>query len=402
MKQYKYTAINLNKEKFTGTFIAKNEHELAKELAKQNLFLVSCSPYSGKTPSAFFTMGTGKVKMSELTTFCRQFSIMINAGISILECLESLKEQAYSAYLKSLLQMIYEDVKSGVMLSDALNKHKNVFPDFFRSMIAVGEMSGKLDLVLLSLADYYERDAAIKKKVKGALAYPLMLSAMAVGIVILMLVFIVPTFRSALSSLEVEITGVTKIVYDVSDFTLAYWTYILAALVAVAVIIFIFLKTKQGKFLFDKLKLHMPVVKNVSINLITARFARSFALLMSSGMDIADALDAVMIVIGNRDEEARFRKASEEVKHGAKMAEAFEKYRLFPQIMLQMVSVGERTASLDEVLTRTCSFFDEQVETSLTSMTSKIQPVILMVIGGIVALLFIAVYSPMLSIMGNI
>ena len=129
MKQYKYTAVNINKKKFNGTFLAEDEKDLATQLAKQGLFLVSSSEYSGKTPSAFFTTGTGKVKMSELTTFCRQFSIMINAGIPVLECLESLKDQAYTAYFKSIMMVVYEDVKSGVVLSSALNKHSGVFPD---------------------------------------------------------------------------------------------------------------------------------------------------------------------------------------------------------------------------------------------------------------------------------
>ena len=199
MEKFKYTAIDLNKQKYNGIFIAQDEKDLAVQLAKQNLYLISSERYTGKTPNAFFTLSVGTaVKLPELTAFCRQYSIMINSGMSILACIDSLRHQAFSSYFRNVLDLIYEDVKGGSMLSDALNKHKKVFPDFFRSMIKVGEVSGKLDMVFNSLADYYESDARIKKRISGALAYPIMLSVLMVGIVVLMLLYIVPTFRESL------------------------------------------------------------------------------------------------------------------------------------------------------------------------------------------------------------
>ncbi len=300
------------------------------------------------------------------------------------------------------MQVIYEDVKSGVMLSKALDKHSKVFPDFFRNMIYVGEASGNLDEVFSSLADYYERDSAIKRKTKSALSYPIMLAIMTVGITILMFVFIVPTFRDSLSSLDVPLNGLTKVIYSISDFFIANWLYLLAGLVVVVGGIYLFIKTKKGAYLWDKLKLKLPFVKKVQTDLITARFCRSFSLMISSGMDIVEALDAAKIVIGNLDAEERFEKAAEEVKHGQKLAVAFEKYKLFPQMMLQMIAVGEKTAALDDILNRSRSYFDEQVETSLSSATSKIMPAMLIIMGGIIATMFVAVYSPMISIMENL
>lgn len=402
MQQYKYTAINLQKEKFSGHFIAQDEEDLAVQLSKQGLYLLSCSPYSGKSPSSFFTLGTGKIKLAELTTFCRQYAIMVNSGISLLGGIEILKEQNFTAYFRQILQAIYEDLKAGMMLSDAMAKHKGVFPDFFRSMIKVGETSGKIDVVLNSLADYYERDNAIKKKVRSAFSYPIMLLCMTVGIVILMLAFVIPTFRDSLSSLDIEPEGLTKAVYDISDFLLAYWLYLLAGVVVLALALFGFGKTTRGRYTYDWLKVHMPILGKVNTDLITARFARGFGLLLSSGMDITDALDAVIIVFGNRDVEKRFLSAAEDVRHGTTLAIAFNRYKLFPDILTQMVAVGEKTASLDEVLERSCSFFDDAVESSLTSVTSKIQPILLLLLGGIIGTLFIAVYSPMLTIMQSL
>ena len=394
--------MNINKEKFEGTFIAEDEKDLAVQLAKQNLYLVSASQYSGKTPSAFFTLGTGKVNMTELTMFCRQFAIMISTGIPVLECLENLKEQPYSSFFKNILGVIYEDVKSGIVLSDALSKHSKVFPDFFRNMIYVGEVSGNLDKVFNSLADYYEKDTSIKKKTKSAFSYPLMLLAMTVGIVILMVAFVIPTFREALSSLDVELSGLTKVIYAVSDFFIAYWLYLLAGIVVIACIAVLYFRTKSGVVVLDKIKLKLPLVKTLQTDSITSRFASAFSLMISSGMDIAEALDNTLVVIGNKDAEKRFIKATEEVKHGSKLSVAFEKYKLFPQIMIQMIAVGERTASLDDVLSRSCKYFDEQVENTLNSLVSKIQPIMLIIMGVVIGTMFIAVYSPMISIMQNL
>jgi type IV pilus assembly protein PilC len=399
MQKYKYVAVNLQKQKIRGTFIANDEKDLAAQLAKQSLYLISAKTYSGNTPSAFFTLGTGKVSLKELTNFCRQFSIMLNTHIPILDCIDILKNQQYSAYFRGILEVIYEDVKSGIVLSAALEKHAKVFPDFFRSMVYVGEQSGKLESVFIALAEYYETDAGIKRKVKSAMSYPLMLLGMAVGIVILMLAFVFPTFRKTLSQLDVEITGITKVIYDMSDFLLANWLYLLAGVVLIAVAIFAVLQTEKGKYGFDFLKVHIPLIKRLQINTITARFARGFALLLSSGMDLTDALDAVEIVIGNRYVKKRFHAAAESVRQGMSLTNAFESYKLFPSMMNQMITVGERTNSLDEVLTRSCVFFDSQVETALNSVTSKIQPVMLILIGGVVAVMFIGAYSPMLSIM---
>lgn len=402
MPTYKYVAVNLQKKKYKGIFIAENEQDLATQLTKQNLYLEFAKIYKGGTPSAFFTLGTGKVKLSELTTFCRQFSIMISTGIPLLGCIDSLKQQSYSAYFKSILQVISEDVKGGMMLSESLEKHKKVFPDFFRSMVHVGEASGKLDSVFVSLADYYESDAAIKRKVKSALSYPLMLALMTVAIVILMLAFVVPTFRETLSALDVESEGITLAVYNISDFILNWWQLIVVLVIVLGGGLFLFSRTKVGKKFIDIFKIKCPLIGRVQINLITARFARAFSLLLESGMDLATALDTISIILGNSYVEERFNEAAEDVRHGVSLTNAFQKQNLFPQMLLQMLSVGEKTASLEDVLGRSCKFFDEQVESSLASLTSKIQPTMLIIMGAVIGTLFIAVYSPMLSIMNGL
>lgn len=402
MPKYKYVAVDLEKKKYKGLFIAEDEKDLAIQLTKQDLYLVSCSLYKEGTPSAFFTLGTGKIKLSELSVFCRQFAIMISTGVTLLDSIDNLKHQPFSSYFKSVLQVVSEDINAGMMLSEAFDKHKKIFPDFFCSMVHVGEESGMLDKVFLSLADYYESDSTIKRKVKSALSYPMMLAGLTVGIIVLMLAFVVPTFRSSLSALEVEVTGLTKVVYDISDFILLNWRIIVLLIIGVFGGLFLFSRTQKGKRIIDVLKFKMPVIGRIQTNLITARFARAFGILLSSGMDLATALDKASIILGNIYVKERFMEATEAVHNGVTLTNALEKQKLFPRMLIQMISIGEKTASLEEVLGRSCKFFDEQVEISLNSMTAKIQPIMLMIMASVVGVLFFAVYSPMLDIMSTI
>ena len=398
MQKYKYTAVDLQKHKIRGVFIAKDEEDLAEQLAKQSLFLISAKPYVGGTSGSFFSF-EATVTVKELTSFCRQYAIMLNTHIPILDCLDILKNQPYTNYFKNVISIIYDDVESGILLSDALEKHKNVFPDFFRSMVKVGELSGHLDTVLNSLADYYEKESDTRRKIKSALSYPLMLLGMTVGIVVLMLAVVVPTFRDTLSKLNVEPEGLTAVIYSISDFLLAYWQTILLLGLAAVLIIMLINRTEKGKYFFDVMKLTVPVIKTVQINTITSRFARAFALLLSSGLDLNEALKATEIVIANRYLSERFHEAAEAVRGGMSLTNAFESYKLFPPMMIQMITIGEKTNSLDDVLTRSCKFFDDQVESSVNSLTNKLQPIMLLIMGSVICVLFLAVYSPILSIM---
>lgn len=402
MQQYRYTAVNIQNKRIKGTFIAESESDLAEQLAKQGLYLTECSVYTAPAASSFAMFGFGRVKLTELTTFSRQFAIMLSTHIPLLDALDILKNQTYSDTFKRILDAIYVDVKGGLLLSEACKKHKNAFPDFFLSMISIGESSGKLDMVFNSLAEYYEKESATRRKMRSAMAYPLMLLGMTVGIVILMLTMVIPTFRSALSDMDITPDGITKTVYDISDFVLNYWVLILVGVLLAAIAISAFLMTEAGKYFKDVLLLNMQLTRKIQLNTATARFARALALLLSSGMDLNEALDAVEVILTNRHMRKKFHKASDLVRQGSSITSAFEGTGIFPPMMIKMLAVGEKTNSLDEVLLRSCSFFDEQVEASVAGFTAKIQPTMLMIMGAVVAILFIAVYSPMLSIMNGL
>ena len=402
MQKYKYTAVNLENKKIKGTFIAKDERDLAEQLAKQSLYLTSASLYSGETPSAFWTLGTGTVTLDELANFCRQFAIMLTTSVPLLESIDVLRNQPFTSYFKSILDVIYDDVKGGMLLSEALEKHAKVFPDFFRSMIYVGEMSGKLDIVCNALADFYEKDQSNKQKLKSALSYPMMLMGLTVVIAIVMLVFIVPIFKDALSDLDVEIIGITKVIYDMSDFVLQWWRVILVCIIMVIFLIYMFVRTETGKYAVDVALVSIPLLKGIQIPSQTTRFARAFALLLTSGMDLTEAMEAVSVVLTNRHMRKQFQVAIEYVRHGMSLTNSFDSIGIFPTMLTKMVAIGERTNSLNDVLTRSCSYFDMQLDASFNSFSSKIQPIMLAIMAAVIGSMFIAVYSPMLSIMTSL
>jgi type IV pilus assembly protein PilC len=398
MQKYKYVAVDIDKRKFKGHFLAENEDDLRLQLSRQKLYLIKATPISSKPPSAFFSV-SGKVNPKELTTFCRQFAIMINSGISIVESLSILRDQSYSDFFKKVIGTVFDDVKVGLLLSEAMSKHKKVFPPFFTSMTYVGEQSGMLDEVLCSIADYYETDAKIRNKTKSAMIYPMFLAILMLAIVILMVAFVIPTFENSLAELDVEMPLLTMTIMGISHWFIANWKYVVLTVVALVVILIIVGKTPNGEYFYHTLLLHLPLIGKVQIALISAKFARGFGLLLSSGMDIVDAMSVISAVLGNKNVEKRFNLATDDVREGQSITTAMTKYNLFPTILIQMVSVGEKTGSVDKVLLQSSSYFDNQAEKMLTGMTTLIQPIMLGVMGLIVGFLFYAIYSPMIAIM---
>ena len=402
MQKYKYTAVNMQNKQIKGTFIAENEKDLAEQLANQGLYLISATVYTSTSPSAFAMFGFGRVKLAELTTFSRQFAIMLSTHIPLLDALEILKGQTYSDTFKRILEVVYDDVKSGMLLSAAFEKHKAGFPDFFRSMIYVGEMSGKLDIVCNALADFYEKDQQNKQKLKSALSYPMMLMGLTAAIAIVMLVFIVPIFKDALSDLDVTVDQFTQVIYDMSDFVLEWWRVIVVGLILVGFLLFMYLRTEKGKYVLDVIMVKTPLLKTIQIPSQTTRFARAFALLLTSGMDLTEAMEAVSVVLTNRYMRKHFQTAIDYVRHGMSLTNAFDSIGIFPTMLTKMVAIGERTNSLNDVLTRSCSYFDMQLDASFNSFSSKIQPIMLVIMAAVIGSMFVAVYSPMLSIMTSL
>ncbi len=401
MLKFKYKAVNIDKKRITGVFLAGSERELRMQLNELGLYLVSAKEITKKTPVNFFSFSS-KVKMAEITMFCRQFSIMINANVSILKSIDTLKSQSYSSLFKRVLQAVYEDIRSGRLLSEALRRHKKIFPEFFVSMCYVGEMSGSLDMILDKLAEYYENDSRMRRKIKSAMMYPIVLMLLTVGVLVLMLVLVIPMFEEYLKAFNTDMPPLTKTIMDASAWFQENGGFVLAGAAAVIGIIVLAGRTKGGRVALDKLRFSIPLLKNVIRSIVASRFSRGFGVLFASGMPVVEALEIMSNVLGNKYVEKRFKNAIEQVKKGESLAEAFEHEDIFPAILIQMVAVGENTGTLDDVLLRTSNFFDDQVESNISRVTALIEPVMMLVMGGIIALVFLAMYSPLLSIMQNL
>lgn len=403
MRKYKYVAVNVEKKKFTGSFVAENEEHLRQQLASQNLYLISCKPIKNETPNPFFSL-TGRIEIKELTTFCRQFAILLNSGMSILDSLNQLRQQNFTGYFKSVLYVVYDDVKVGNLLSEALKKHKKIFPEFFYSMIYVGEASGNLEEVLIALADYYDREIALKRKIKSALAYPIALGFLMLAIVLVMLLLIVPEFEKTLSAMDIkeeEYNKITLVIFNLSHWVRENGLTVVYVLVILIAIIYLFSRTEKGKYIIDELKYKLPLFKNIQINLVASKFTKSLALLLKSGMNMVDALDVVEGLLGNRYARKIFKNIVADVRQGAALHFAMDQYKIFPQMLIQMISTGEKSSGIEEILTRSMNFFDAQVEASLLKVTSLIQPMMLCVMAIVIGVMFIAIYSPMITIMGK-
>lgn len=401
MKKFKYVATDKDGKKIKGNFVAENESEMKEMLLKAGYYVTSYRELSSVDFSSFFSLSS-KVKVSELSQFCNQFSVMISAGISIVEAIDVAASQKFSAKLRNTLNKIREDLKQGALLSQAMEKHPKVFPPFFSSMVYIGETAGCLDRVLVTVAEYFQLEEKTKKKIKGALAYPIILLIMLVGILILLMVFVIPRFIDAFSSMDIEMPALTMAIFNIYYFFKTYYLQVLA-LVAILVAVFFLLRFIPAvKDFYDRLKVTLPIFKRINMSVFVSRFCRALGLLLSSGADTLTALEAMKKTITNRHLSKKFNKVVDDVRMGMSLSAALEAEMEVSPILLQMIIVGEKTGELDRVLIDTAPYFDSQTEASLNLITTIVQPAVMVLLGLAVGVMFAAIYSPIISIIKSV
>ncbi|MBQ2804262.1 MAG: type II secretion system F family protein [Clostridia bacterium] len=401
MPLYKCQIIDAHGTKMTVVREAEDEVMLKAGFRRDGIYPKRITELKEKKQSTFFAVSS-KVKPTEVINFLRQFSVMVKAGIAISDCINSLRQQKFSAAFKKVLQEVYFDIEAGVLLSEAFGKHPKVFPYFFVSMVGIGEVSGSLDKVLESMADYYENDRRIKQKTKSAMTYPTIVLVLALVIVVFMNLFVLPQFETTLQEFGGELPAITKIVRGISRFFQDYIFLIIPGVVLLVFGIVMFFRTKKGKYVKDWLLFHMPVIGKVQRNLITARFSTAFIILLESGMHMVDCLENLKRMLGNQVFSERFTYTIEEVKRGKPLASSLESTSLFPDMLTEMVSVGEKSGNIEEVLRSTSAYFDSQVESSIAKATAMIEPLMIVGLGAIIGVIILAVLTPMISLMGSI
>lgn len=401
MPLYQYKAQMVDGKVVSDKKIAVDERDLKSILRNDNLFLMEANEVVEKKKSVFFSVRSS-VSKSAVTTFMRQLSVMISSGVSVEDAISTLKFQEASAPFRNILTSIHDDLLKGVFLSDAFAKYPKIFPAFFKNMIYIAELSGSLDMVLVKLADYYERDRKIKGKAKSAMVYPMFLLALIVVVFVFLMVFIIPQFEDMLGELGGEMPLITQIIIDASRFVTLNFPFILTGGLLLILLVFLFFKTKRGRLTKDYLKLKLPIIKNVTYFLITARFARGFGVLVASGMSIMDSIETIGKLMENKVFEKKFEYAVGEVKRGKRIARSIANLKFFPVMMTEMIAVGEKTGNLDNVLESTANFYDDKLEQSIEKATSALEPLLIIFAGGMVGIVILSIFLPIISLMGSI
>ena len=387
--------------------IQKGEHEAANEAAvRAYLGRVSITPTKiKKKPKDIFANVAflqPKVKEADIIIFCRQFSTMIDAGLPIVQCLDILYSQQENPTLKKMLKTIKDTVEGGSTLADALKKFPKHFDSLFVNMVAAGEAGGILDVILKRLSGYMEKAAKLKRKVKGAMVYPAITVVVAVAVVAVILVFVIPVFQKMFADFGGELPMPTQVVIGISEFVKSkiHWLII-------AVVLFVFAyrqyyKTEKGRLVIDAIYLKTPIFGILLRKVAVAKFTRTMGTMLGSGVAILEALDIVAKTAGNKVVENAIYSVRSGIAEGRTMADPLQASGVFPQMVCQMISVGESTGALDAMLEKIADFYDEEVDQAVENLTAMIEPVMIVFLGTVAGGLIVAMYLPIFKIAGTI
>jgi len=395
---YQWKGRTTGGEIVTGEATAASKAELTSTLRKKRVLLTSAKE---KPKSKGFGLGGG-VSTKDLAVFTRQFSTMINSGLPLVQCLDILSKQAEKDGFRKIITNTMKDVESGSTLADALSKHPTVFGDLFVNMVEAGEAGGVLDVILGRLATYLEKMNNLKRKVKSAMAYPAVVLVVTIAATVFMLVFIIPTFAKLYSDFGGELPGPTKIVMGLSRFVTTRWWLILGVVFGLGFGIKKYHDTKSGKKNIDRLLLKIPILGQVLLKSSIARFTRTLGTLVSSGVPILEGLEITGKAAGNSVVKEAVMKTRASISSGQTIAGPLRESEIFPPMVVQMISVGEETGALDEMLSKIADFYDEEVDSAVDTMTSVIEPVMIVLMGGIVGGMLVAMYLPMFKLVSVI
>ncbi len=341
---------------------------------------------------------TGRIKLKDVAVFSRQFATMINSGLSLLRALYILAEQTENKALADTVNQVRIDVEKGSSLSAALAKHPKAFNRLYVSMVKAGEIGGVLDSVLVRLADTIEKQVELRRKVKSAMTYPAVVAVLVFLIVTAMMLFIIPMFKGLYTELGGELPLPTKILIGISSTCKKFWYVIILSEVGAVVGFRRWMNSDEGRKRWDALKLHVPVFGGLVRKTALARFARTLGALVRSGVPILESLDIVAETSGNHVVAVAVRDAQIGVKQGEGLASRLEQHDVFPPMVVQMMSVGEETGAIDEMLDKIADFYDQEVEATVAALTSLIEPLLIVVMGIAVGSMVIALYLPMFNI----
>lgn len=379
----------------SGEITASTKEDVIAILGKKNIVPTLIAE---KPKKALFALG-GKIKDKDIVVFTRQFSTMINAGLPLVQALEILSTQVENKAFGKIIGQVKTDVESGLTYADSLKKHPKIFSELYANMVAAGEAGGILDTILNRLAAYIEKAMKLKKKVKGAMVYPAVISTVAVLVIVIIMVFVVPTFSRMFAQLGGTLPLPTRMVMGLSKFIAGTGGIVsLVSIIAAVVFIIQFKRTEKGKKMIDFILLKLPIFGTLLNKVAVAKFTRTLGTLVSSGVPILDGLEITAKTSGNKVVEQAIMGVRKEVVAGKTIAEPIKKAKVFPPMVTHMIAVGESTGALDAMLGKIADFYDDEVDAAVTNLTAMMEPLLMVFLGTTVGFIVVAMYLPIFKL----
>jgi len=398
MARFTYIGVTTAGKQVKGELQAANKNEPASLLRKKKI-----RPVSIKSGSLDFSLPfLDRVKLQDLSRFTRQFSAMTSAGLALVSCLDILGGQTENKKLAAAIKQVSTDIQGGSTLADALQKHPSIFNSLYSNMVSAGEASGSLDTVLTRLADYLEKSDALRRKIKGAMTYPIIVLCIAVVATAAMLTFVVPTFAQMFSEVGGTLPMPTRIVMNISEFLKSFLLLIILGVIGAVAAVSSYYKTENGKLRIDFIKLKLPVFGDLEQKSCIGRFAQTLSTLLTSGVTILDALAITARTAGNKVLEKGIIRTLERISGGLTIAEPLKETGVFPPMVIHMIAVGEKTGDLAEMLKKISDFYQEEVDAAVEALTSIIEPIMIIMMGTVIGGILIAMYLPMFDMMSTV
>jgi type IV pilus assembly protein PilC len=401
MAQFKYEAKDRNGDVVKGTIAADSEAAVSQKLKSKGLTLVSVK--KGLSLNINLSLG-GSVTAKDLKTFTRQFATMIDAGLPLVQCLDILGSQSENKWFGEKLLEIKGLVEGGSTFSEALGKFPRIFDELFVALIAAGEIGGILDIIMKRLAEYIEKKERLQRQVKGAMVYPIGILTIMIAVVVVLLKWVIPTFEKMFEDFGAvdSMPYPTQIVIGISNGFEEHFALIIGTMIGIVVGYVMFYRSKRGRAIMDRVFLIMPIIGPVVKKIAVARFTRTLGTLLSSGVPILDSLDTVAKAAGNKVVENAIMYAREKITEGRNISDPLKEAKVFPGMVVQMIAVGEQTGALDVMCNKIADFYDEEVDVAVAALTSMLEPIMMVVIGGIVGGMVIAMYLPIFTMADTI
>lgn len=343
-----------------------------------------------------------KVRIKHIAVFCRQFATVLGAGVTIVNSLDILRQQTQSKRLRDVIAELYEDVQKGLIFSESLKKHRDVFPELMIQMVEAGEASGSLDTVMQRIAIHYEKENKINNRVKSAMVYPIVLSIACVCVVAFLLTYVMPIFIGMFDGSGVALPAPTRMLIFLSNGLKHFWYILLAGIILLIYLFRRFVGTKEGRLTVDGWKLRLPVIKGLTQKVASARFTRTLATLITSGIPLLEAMEDVAGAVGNAVIAEGLMSAREDIRKGVALSVPIRKMGYFPPMVSSMIEIGEESGSLDDILDKTANIYDEEVEMEVQRMLSLLEPLLILFMAVIVGFIAISMVMPMFDMLKTV